>query len=247
MNVDVLAFGAHADDAELSCGGTLIKLAAMGYKTGVIALTRGEMGTRGSADIRAREFAKAAELMGLTTHRILDIPDARVDVTWENKLKIIAEIRTHKPRIILAPYWIDRHPDHENASLLVRAAAFLAGLKKIETGQEAFRPARVIYCQSRFEFTPSFIVDISGAQARKMEAIRAYGSQFHRPDWTDSAPASEETSIGRPEFLDHIEVRDRRYGAQIGVKYGEPFLVREALKVDDPVAFFGPEYQWTIP
>ena len=247
MNVDVLAFGAHADDAELSCGGTLIKLAAMGYKTGIIALTRGEMGTRGSADIRAREFAAAAELMGLMAHKILDIPDARVDTTWENKLKIIAEIRAHKPRIILAPYWVDRHPDHENASLLVRAAAFLAGLKKIETGQEAFRPVKVVYCQSRFEFTPSFIVDISDAQARKMDAIRAYGSQFHRPDRPDSASASEETSIGRPEFLDHIEVRDRRYGAQIGVKYGEPFLVREALKVDDPVAFFGPEYLWTIP
>jgi bacillithiol biosynthesis deacetylase BshB1 len=244
MTVDVLAFGAHADDVELSCGGTLIKLAAMGYKTGVIALTQGEMGTRGSADLRTREFAAAAELMGLTAHRMLDIPDARVDVTWENKLKIIAEIRAHKPRIILAPYWVDRHPDHENASLLVRAAAFLAGLKKIETGQEAFRPAKVVFCQSRFEFAPSFIVDITDAQARKMEAIRAYGSQFHRPD---SAPASEETSIARPEFLDHIEVRDRRYGAQIGVKYGEPFLVREALKVDDPVAFFGPEYLWTIP
>ena len=247
MNVDVLAFGAHADDVELSCGGTLIKLAAMGYKTGVVTLTRGEMGTRGSADIRAREFAKAAGLMGLTVHKMLDIPDARVDLTWENKLKIIAEIRAHKPRIILAPYWIDRHPDHENASLLVRASAYLAGLKKIDTGQEAFRPAKVVFCQSRFEFAPSFIVDITAAQARKMTAIRAYGSQFHRPDQPDPAAASGETSIGRPEFLDHIEVRDRRYGAQIGAKYGEPFLVREALKVDDPVAFFGPEYLWTIP
>jgi bacillithiol biosynthesis deacetylase BshB1 len=247
MILDVLAFGAHADDAELSCGGTLIKLAGMGYKTGVVALTRGEMGTRGSAEIRAREFAKAAEVMGLAVHKMLDIPDGRVEVTWENKLKIIAEIRAHKPRIVFAPNWIDRHPDHENASQLVRASVYLAGLKRIETAQEAFRPVKVVFCQSRFEFAPSFIVDITDAHAQKMNAIRAYASQFHRPDLLESAPAAGETLIGRPEFLDLIEARDRRYGAQIGAKYGEPFLVREALKVDDPVAFFGPEYLWTIP
>jgi bacillithiol biosynthesis deacetylase BshB1 len=247
MTLDVLAFGAHADDTELSCGGTLIKLAGMGYKTGVVALTRGETGTRGSAETRAREFAKAAEAMGLAAHKMLDIPDGRVEVTWENKLKIIAEIRAHKPRIVFAPYWIDRHPDHENASQLVRASVYLAGLKKVETAEEAFRPVKVVFCQSRFEFAPSFIVDITDAHAKKMNAIRAYASQFHRPDQPESTPGSGETLIGRPEFLDHIEARDRRYGAQIGAKYGEPFLVREALKLDDPVAFFGPEYLWTIP
>ena len=245
MNLDVLAFGAHADDAELSCGGTLVKLAGMGYRTGIVARTAGETGTRGSAEIRAREFAAAAEVMGLAVHKMLDIPDGRVEVTWENKLKIISEIRALRPRIILAPHGIDRHPDHESASQLVRAAAYLAGLKKIETGQEAFRPVKVVFCQSRFEFTPSFIVDITEAQATKMSAIRAYASQFHRQD--QPASASGETLIGRPEFLDLIEARDRRYGAQIGAKYGEPFLVREALRVDDPVAFFGPEYLWTIP
>jgi bacillithiol biosynthesis deacetylase BshB1 len=247
MTLDVLAFGAHADDVELSCGGTLIKLAGMGYKTGVVALTRGETGTGGSAEIRAREFAKAAEVMGLAVHKMLDIPDGRVEVTWENKLKIIAEIRAHKPRIVVAPHGIDRHPDHENASQLVRASAYLAGLKKIETAQEAFRPVKVVFCQSRFEFAPSFIVDITDAHAQKMSAIRAYASQFHRPDQPEQAPAVGETLIGRPEFLDLIEARDRRFGAQIGAKYGEPFLVREALRVDDPVAFFGPDYLWTIP
>lgn len=243
MNVDVLAFGAHADDVELSCGGTLIKLAAMGYKTAVISLTQGEMGTRGSPEIRAHEFAQAAKWMGLTAFKMLDIPDGRVEVSWENKLKIITELRAHKPRLVLAPYWIDRHPDHENASQLVRASAYLSGLKKIETGQDAFRPLKVVFCQSRFEFAPSFIVDITDAHDRKMEAIRAYASQFHPP----AEPAPGETLIGRPEFLDHIEARDRRFGAQIGAKYGEPFLVREALRVDDPMAFFGPEYRWTIP
>ncbi|MGB8960091.1 MAG: bacillithiol biosynthesis deacetylase BshB1 [Candidatus Aminicenantales bacterium] len=247
MILDALAFGAHADDAELSCGGTLIKLAGMGYKTGIIALTRGETGTRGSAEIRAREFAQAAEVMGLAVHKMLDIPDGRVEATWENKLKIISEIRAHKPRIIFAPHGTDRHPDHENTSQLVRAATYLAGLRKIETAEDAFRPVRLLFCQSRFEFAPSFIVDITDAQAKKIDAIRSYASQFHRPGQTGSAPESGETLIGRPEFLELIEARDRRYGAQIGVQYGEAFLVREALRVDDPVAFFGPEYLWTIP
>jgi bacillithiol biosynthesis deacetylase BshB1 len=245
MALDVLAFGAHADDTELACGGTLIKLAGMGYRTGIIALTRGEMATRGSAEARAREFAKAAEVMGLAAHKMLDIPDGRIEATWENKLKIIAEIRAHRPRIVIAPYWVDRHPDHENASQLVRASVYLAGLKKIETGQEAFRAVRLLFSQGRFEFPPSFVVDISDAQAQKMDAIRAYVTQFHRPDQPE--PAAGETLIGRPEFLGHIEARDRKYGAQIGAKYGEPFLVREALRVDDPVAFFGPDYRWTIP
>jgi len=249
MSLDVLAFGAHADDAELACGGTLIKLASRGYKTGVIALTQGETGTRGSAEIRAREFAAAAGWMGLDVHKMLDIPDGRVEVTWENKLKVITEIRSYRPRLVLAPYWVDRHPDHENASQLVRAAAFLAGLKKIETGQEPFRPVRVVFCQGRFDFSPSFVVDISEVHDRKMKAIAAYESQFHRPGEPSAElnPGSGETLIGRPEFLGHIVARDRRFGAQIGVDFGEPFLVREALRVDDPVAFLGPEYRWTIP
>jgi N-acetylglucosamine malate deacetylase 1 len=247
MTLDVLAFGAHADDAELSCGGTLVKLAGMGYRTGVVALTRGESGTRGNAEIRAREFANAAEVMGLAVHKMLDIPDGRVEVTWENKLKIIAEIRAHRPRLVFAPYGTDRHPDHESASQLVRAGAYLAGLKKIDTGQEAFRPVRVVFCQSRFEFVPSFVVDISEAHDKKMGAIRAYSSQFHIPDQVGPGAGPGETLIGRPEFLELIEARDRRFGAQIGVKYGEPFLVREALNVDDPVAFFGPKNLWTIP
>jgi bacillithiol biosynthesis deacetylase BshB1 len=180
-------------------------------------------------------------------YKMLDIPDGRVEVTWENKLKIIAEIRAYKPRIIFAPYWVERHPDHEKTSHLVRESAYLSGLKKIDTGQDAFRPLRIIFYQSRFEFTPSFVVDTSEFYDRKRSAIQAYASQFHRPDRPQAGPGSEETSISRPEFLDHIEIRDRRYGAQIGVKYGEPFLVREALRVDDPVAFFGPESLWTIP
>ncbi|MFQ6113756.1 MAG: bacillithiol biosynthesis deacetylase BshB1, partial [bacterium] len=161
MELDALAFGAHADDVELACSGTIIKLGALDYKTGVITLTQGEMATRGNAKTRTKEFREAAEIMGLTVHRMLNIPDGRVEITWENKLKIIQEIRTHKPRIVFAPYWIARHPDHEKASHLVREAAYLSGLKKLDTNQESFRPHKVVYYQTRFEFKPSFIVDIT--------------------------------------------------------------------------------------
>lgn len=245
MELDALAFGAHADDVELACGGTLIKLAELGHKTGVIALTRGEMATRGSVEVRAREFGDSAQIMGLAAHQMLDLPDGKVEVSWENKLKIIEAVRAHRPKIVFAPYWVDRHPDHEQTSELVRQAAYLAGLKKLETGQPPFRPHRVIFYQSRFEFSPSFIVDISDSHEQKMKAIRAYGSQFYGQSPTGSE--AESTLIGRPEFLETIESRDRRYGANIGVRYGEPFLVREAIKLNDPVAFFGPEYLWTIP
>jgi bacillithiol biosynthesis deacetylase BshB1 len=245
MELDVLAFGAHADDVELSCGGTLIALAARGRKTGVAVLTRGEMGTRGNAKIRAREFADSARIMGLSARRLLDIPDGRIEVTWANKLKIIKVLRAFRPKIVFAPYWIDRHPDHEETSRLVRQAAYLSGLVKIETTQTPFRPHKVIYYASRFEFTPSFIVDISGAHEQKMKAVRAYKSQFHSRDRAE--PESDGTLIGRPDFLEGIETRDKSYGAKIGVKFGEPFLVREALKIKDPVEFFGPEYLWARP
>lgn len=246
MKLDALAFGAHADDVELTCSGTIIKLGALGYRTGVIALTRGEMATRGNAKIRAKEFSKASEIMGLAAHNMLDIPDGRVEVSWENKLKIIREIRALKPKIVFAPYWIARHPDHENTSHLVRQSAYLAGLKKLDTGQEAFRPYKVIYYQARFEFKPSFIVDTSEFYERKMKAILAYESQFYnkggKPGFSD-----DETVLSKPGFLDRIATRDKKYGASIGVKFGEPFLVREAIKLDDLVGFFGPEYLDTIP
>jgi bacillithiol biosynthesis deacetylase BshB1 len=245
MRLDALAFGAHADDVELSCSGTIIRLGASGYKTGVITLTRGEMATRGSAEIRAEEFGRASDIMGLAVHKMLDVPDGRVEDTWENKLKIISEIRRYKPKVVFAPYWVARHPDHEETSHLVRKAAYLAGLKKLDTSQEPFRPFKVVYFQTRFEFEPSFIVDISDFHARKIKSILAYKSQFHHRNKAEHG--KEETLISHPEFLDHIKARDKQYGAYIGVKYGEPFLVREALKIDDPVAFFGPEYLETVP
>jgi len=240
MKLDVLAFGAHPDDIELTCAGTIIKFGAMGYKTGVIALTCGELGTRGTPEIRAREFDAAGKTLGLAVHKMLDIPDSDISVTMENKLKVIREIRAHRPRIVLAPYWVVRHPDHGHASDLIREAAFFAGLKKIDTGQEAFRPYKVIYYAERFEFQPSFIVDISEHHEKKLAAIQAYQSQFHNPQ--KHKYGEEETNISRPEFLEAIITRDKQYGSYIGVKFGEPFLVREPMRLDDVVAFFGPGY-----
>lgn len=245
VTLDALAFGAHADDVELACSGTIIKLGVLGYKTGIITLTQGEMATRGSAEIRAKEFEEASEIMGLTAHKMLDIPDGRVEGTRENKQKIIKEIRAYKPRVIFAPHWVARHPDHEETSHLVRKAAYLAGLRKWDSDQEPFRPFKVIYYQTRFEFKPSFIVDISDCHTQKIKSILAYKSQFHNQH--KSAFGEEETLISQPEFLDRIVTRDKQYGAYIGVKFGEPFLVREAIRVDDPVAFFGSEYLDTVP
>jgi bacillithiol biosynthesis deacetylase BshB1 len=245
MKLDALAFGAHADDVELACSGSIIKLGASGHKTGVITLTRGEMATRGSAEIRAQEFAQSAKIMGLASHKMLDIPDGRIEVTWENKIKIIKEIRTYKPRIVFTPYWVSRHPDHEKTSHLVREAAYLAGLKKLKTDQEPYKPYKIIYYQTRFEFKPSFIVDISDFHAQKMKAILSYKSQLHHQDKAEFG--DNETLLSRPEFLDRIETRDKQYGTYIGVKYGEPFLVREAIRINDPVDFFDAEYLEAIP
>lgn len=238
--IDILAFGAHPDDVELACSGTLIGLAEKGYRTGVIALTQGELGTRGTPAIRVQEFEAASKVMGLAVHKMLDLPDGQIEVTEENRQKVIREIRAHRPSLVLAPYWQVRHPDHGYASNLVRESAFLAGLKKIDTGQEAFRPNKVLFYPGRFEFQPSFIVDISDHHARKIKAIQAYKSQFHNPD--KGQFGTEATNISSPEFLEAIITRDKMYGSYVGVRYGEPFLAREPLRLDDPVAFFGPEY-----
>ena len=245
MKLDLLAFGAHADDVEMTCCGTLIKCAAMGHKTGVITLTKGEMGTRGSAEIREKEFRKAAGIMMLSVKKMLDIPDGRVESTWENKLKIIREIRNYRPVIVFAPYWITRHPDHKHTSHLVCEASYLAGLKKLDTNQEAFRPYRVLYYPCRYEFIPSFIVDISDYHEQKMKSIMAYKSQYDHPGKAEFG--NDETLFSSPDFLNRIETRDKQYGNYIGVEYGEPFFVKEAIKIDDPAAFFGPEYLKTIP
>lgn len=240
MSLDALAFGAHPDDVELTCGGTLCKLSSIGYSTGVVSLSRGELGTRGNRSLREQEFEAAATLLNTASHLLLDLPDGNISNSEEQRVAVIEVIRRFKPGIVFAPYWEDRHPDHARASELVRDASFLAGLTRIETGQEAHRPYKVIYYASRYEFTPSFIVDVSPFHEQKLSAIRAYGSQFHNP--SAKGEAMDETNISRPEFLEAIVTRARQYGSYIGVEYGEPFLVREPMRLADPVAFFGSDY-----
>ena len=237
MQLDALAFGAHPDDVELACAGTLIKLFSNGYKTGAMALTDGELGTRGTREIRCQEFGNSAQVMGLARHGTLGLPDGHIELNWENKLKLIGEIRKSRPHIIFAPYWQDRHPDHEKASELVRTSCFLSGLKKVNTDQEPHRPCKILYYPCRFEFRPSFIVDVTEFHERKLQAIQNYESQFHNPNKEQYGP--EETNISRPDFLEAIIARDKKYGCDVGVGYGEAFLVRGPVKLEDPIAFFG--------
>lgn len=234
MKLDLLAFAAHPDDIELTCGGTVIKLARKGYQIGIIDLTQGESGTRGDAQIRKEEAHKAAKIMGITLRENLGFSDANIEINHESRLKVIGVIRQYRPRLIFLPYWQGRHFDHINCSHLVNQAAFYAGLAKIQTGQKAYRPLRVIYYMVRHEFRPSFIVDISNYFEYKMKAIKAYESQFA----TSIAPGEASTALNLPAFLKGIELRARYYGSFIGVDYGEPFYVREALELEDPLEFF---------
>jgi len=230
MKLDVLAFAAHRDDIELTCGGTMIKLVDQGYRTGIVDLTAGEMGTRGSAQERAREAEAAAKILCVQCRDNLGIPDADIEINAENKLKIAEAIRRYRPRLVLLPYWEDRHPDHAHTSQLVFEAAFLAGLSKLDldTGQPKHRPEKLVYYMCHYEFEPSFIVDVTEQHERKMEAILCFKSQVHNPNYP-----GEQTLISSAEYLESIEVRSRYYGELIGRKYGEPFLVREMLEVTD--------------
>jgi bacillithiol biosynthesis deacetylase BshB1 len=168
MELDVLAFGAHRDDIELTCAGTMIKLVDQGYSTGIIDITAGEMGTRGSAEERAAEAETAAKILRVQCRDNLGIPDANIELSRENKLKVVKAIRKYKPRIVLLPYWEDRHPDHAHAGQLVFEAAFIAGLSKLDTGQPKHRPEKLIYYMCHYEFKPSFIVDVTDQYERKM-------------------------------------------------------------------------------
>jgi len=233
--LDILAFGAHPDDVELMCGGTMIKLARLGYAVGVISLTAGEMGTRGTPEIRSKEFAASAQIMGLVMHKSLDIADGLVATTPENKIKVIRQLRQYTPKIVFAPYWKTRHPDHGNCSHLLRESLFLSGLKKIDTGQPAFRPARLVYFMEHFEFTPSFIVDTSETFETRIQAIQAYQSQVFGSHLVGKE--EDATYISSQQYFNSIAYRAHYWGHKIGVTYGEPFLVREPLKVIDPFDF----------
>ncbi len=232
--IDILAIGAHPDDVELCAGGTLLTHKKKGYTTGIIDLTRGEMGTRGTKEIRYKESAEAAKILGLDIRENMDFKDVFFENDEAHRLKLVQKIRTFRPRIVLANAVEDRHPDHAKAAELVEVACFWAGLKNIETKdengklQEPHRPSKEYhYIQSR-SLTPDFYVDISDVYEQRTEAYKAYKSQLFDPN--SSEP---ETYISSPDFFTLLEARAREFGNRIGVKYAEGFLTKGFLGVDD--------------
>jgi len=231
--VDVLAVSAHPDDVELTCGGTLAKIAASGRAFGILDLTRGEMGTRGSPEQRDAEARRAAEILGAAFRRTIDLGDGGLRTGRAEELAVIDEIRRAKPRIVLAPWPEDRHPDHARAGRLVADAAFYAGLRRLETAHPAHRPQQVIFFSTMYEQRPDFVVDVSATHETKMRAIRAFASQFHDP-----ASAEPQTMLSTDSFLAFVEGRARNAGGLIGVAFGEGFRSMRPPRIDDVVAAF---------
>lgn len=229
MTLDVLAIAAHRDDVEQTCGGTLIRMAEKGYRTGVLDLTAGEMGTRGDAQTRASEAEAAAREMLLAWRGNLELPDARLEVTMDAKLAIAAKIRELRPRTVILPYWEGRHPDHYHTSQLGYEGCFLAGLKKLELAGVAFRPAKILYSSLYAQVRPSFVVDITGQFERRVRALFCYRSQY------EDQPAGADIFPSRDELAERIRSVARYYGMLIGAQYGEPFVVKEMMSVGDVV------------
>ena len=229
MNLDVLAMAAHPDDVEQTCGGTLIRMAEMGYRTGVLDLTAGDMGTRGTPEQRIAESQAAARHLRLDWRDNQHMPDARLENTIAARMTLAMRIRELKPRVVILPYWEARHPDHYRCSELGYEACFLAGLKKLDEYSEPHRPSKVLYSSLYADVKPSFVVDISAQFERRMTALLSYSSQY--------GGAAEGAAL----FPQEQEIRDRLgaiarfYGNLIGVKYGEPFVVKETMRVDDIV------------
>lgn len=231
--LDVLAIAAHPDDVELSVGGTLIKLAEMGYRTGILDMTRGEAGTRGTPEIRAQEAERAAELLGVSVRETLDLGDAHIWVNEESRVKLVRVLRRLRPRILFTQHWDDPHPDHAHTAQLVREALHISGLAKYdaEAGKQRWRPNCVAHFLFPRTVAPTFIVDINDTSEGKWKAIRAHASQFFNP-----ASDEPQSRVSTQAFLNEVEARDRYFGALIGAERGEAFFVREALNIVDPVA-----------
>ncbi len=248
-NIDILAIAAHRDDVEQTCGGTLLKMAQRGHRTGILDLTQGEMGTRGSAEDRAREADRAAALLRVSWRAALDIPDGRVENTWQNRLKIARVLRQQRPRVVVLPYWQGRHPDHYTCATLGYEACFLAGLAKLGQAQTSaspgpaaaeeleaiaklspHRPFKIVYASLYFDVRPSFVVDITDQFETRFQALMAYQSQY------------ADQSAGAGLFPMQAEIRQRLeamasfYGLLAGVRYAEPFVQKEIGLVDDLLA-----------
>ena len=232
MSVDILAIAAHPDDVEQTCGGTLIKMAEKGYRTGVLDLTAGDMGTRGTPEQRIEESLAAAKIM-LVGHRDnLHFPDARLENTISARMTLALKIRETRPRVVILPYWEGRHPDHYRAAELGYEACFLAGLKKLDEYSEPHRPYKILYSSIYANVTPSFVVDISAQFERRMAALLSYRSQYGGGEGGELFPDER-------EIHERLGAIARFYGNLVGVKYGEPFVVKETMVVEDVVALGG--------
>jgi bacillithiol biosynthesis deacetylase BshB1 len=226
-DVDILAIAAHRDDVEQTCGGTLLRMQSKGLKTAILDLTRGEGGTRGNAEDRAREAADAATMLKVSWREALDIPDGRVENTFDHRLKIVRVLRLLRPRVVILPYWQGRHPDHYTASTLGYEACFISGLSKLEADGVPHRPFKILYASLYADVRPSFVVDISDFAEQRFASLMAYRSQY--------ASQAEGSALFVPE--DDIRERTfalaRHYGMLAGVRYAEPFVQKEVGLVDD--------------
>ncbi len=225
--LDVLAIAAHRDDVEQTCGGTLLRMKLLGLRTGIVDLTQGEAGTRGSAEERGAEAAEAARILGVDSREALDIPDGRVENSYENRVKIAGVLRRLRPRVVILPYWTGRHPDHYTTSILGYEACFLAGLAKLDMGAPPHRPFKIVYASLYADVRPSFVVDVSDHIEQRFAALMAYRSQYSNQ------------SAGGGLFVPEEEIRERsfalarHYGLLGGVRYAEPFVQKEVGLVGD--------------
>jgi N-acetylglucosamine malate deacetylase 1 len=230
MKLDLLAIAPHPDDVELTCGGTMLKMAQAGYHTGIVDLTRGETGTRGTPETRLKEAALAGKILGVRVRRNLGLPDAHLRICDEYKAALAEVIRELEPRTVLLPYWEGRHPDHYTAATLGYEACFVAGLKNYPLAGEPFRPFKILYVAAYSDVRPTLAVDITKQFDQRRRAILAYASQFR--------PAKKErskVSLPLDELESRMDIVARHYGRMIGVKYAEGFVAKEILRVDDVV------------
>jgi N-acetylglucosamine malate deacetylase 1 len=229
-NVDVMAFGAHPDDIEICVGGTLIKLVELGHSIVMVDMVRGEMGTRGTPEMRAQEAAAAAAVIGATARENLGLPDGGVHLNDDSRRRVAEVVRQYRPRLAIAPFPEGRHPDHYHTGEIAYEGIFMAGLAKFDTGQEAWRPSRLLYYPTAVPFTPSFVVDVTAQVERKMEAIYCYASQF------DPNLGYAPTRLTTPEFRQRLLNRSAYFGSLIDKDYGEAFQLRGMLEVDNPLS-----------
>src|ERR1700760_1323235 len=228
--VDILAIAAHRDDVEQTCGGTLLVQQSLGWRTGILDLTRGEAGTRGSAEERAAEAEAAARILCVSHREALDLPDGNVQNTYENRLKIAAVLRRLRPRVVILPYWQGRHPDHYTSATLGYEACFVSGLAKVVTPGEsnpAHRPFKILYASLYADVRPSFVVDITPFAEQRLQSLLAYRSQY------GAQPEGTGLFVPEEEIRERTFATARHYGLLAGVRYAEPFVQKEVGLVED--------------